>query len=87
MFRAQGYDIVTFQMVIYNRNGAEAFRSSAIDEGWDGTFRPHHAAASHDGLQPGAVCPQDVYAYIIHYATKEDPRQINKKIGTVLLLR
>ncbi len=87
VFRVQGSDIVTFQMVVYDRNGTEVYRGSDIDEGWDGTFRPHGAAAAHDALQPGTVCPQGAYAYIIYYAIKATPHQINKKVGTVLLLR
>ncbi len=87
-FRAYGDDIVSFQMYIYTRNGIEVFRSSSIDEVWDGTAHPAPGASAQGRSVPaGQLCPEGAYVYLIRYTTKAAPRSVQETRGTVLLLQ
>jgi gliding motility-associated-like protein len=71
------YDCLAFKSVlkIYNRWGMLVFESDDPEEGWDGTYNSHEAAA-------------DIYVYMIEYKGVQDGKiQEKKERGTFLLYR
>ena len=70
-----GYDnIESYQMLIYNRSGLLVFKTTDIEEGWDGTHK-------------GKPCPSGAYMYRVIYSTKSRPDNSYEKTGSVLLVR
>ena len=53
-FRGYGSNIAEFELHIFNRWGEVVFRTSSIDEGWDGTDK-------------GSPAQQDVYVWMARY--------------------
>lgn len=74
LFRAYGEGIAEFEMFIYQRWGMMLFHSKSIDEGWDGTYK-------------NALCPSGTYAYLIYYRSKYSPAELQKRMGSVTLIR
>jgi gliding motility-associated-like protein len=68
----RGEYIEHIEFAVYDRWGAEVFRSNDIHRGWDGTYK-------------GAPCHTGVYAYYV-IAQFTDGEQLTKK-GTVTLVR
>ncbi len=72
------YDVdIDFELIIYNRWGEEVFKTSDIDEGWDGTFN-------------GIKCPEDVYIWYLNAAPYEQNEFLgspSQRTGNVTLLR
>jgi len=68
----RGEYIEHIEFAVYDRWGAEVFRSNDIQRGWDGTYK-------------GAPCHTGVYAYYV-IAQFSDGEQLTKK-GTVTLVR
>ncbi|MCX7744737.1 MAG: gliding motility-associated C-terminal domain-containing protein [Flavobacteriales bacterium] len=71
-FLAFGTEIKEFEMLIFNRWGEQIFRSTSLQEGWDGTHR-------------NQKCPIGVYAWRILYT--ENSGKEGVLIGHVNLLR
>lgn len=71
-FLAFGTEIKEFEMLIFNRWGEQIFRSTSLQEGWDGTHR-------------NQKCPIGVYAWRIIYT--ENSGKEGVLIGHVNLLR
>ncbi len=63
-----------YQIIIFNRWGEKLFESSAIEPGWDGTFK-------------GALCPDGVYIFISTYKTIVAPDVVEKAQGSITLIR
>ena len=75
VFRAEGVNLGSFHLYIYNRWGQMVFQSDGLSEGWDGT-------------KSGSPCPADVYVWIIFYegmSGKQENAQVRK--GNVMLIR
>ena len=73
-FQVGAYNISEYEIYIYNRAGLLVFKSSSLDDSWDGTYN-------------GELCPPASYVYIINYKTKAYPTMPQKKVGSVLLIR
>ena len=73
VFRAIAYGgtIVEFNMIIYNRWGTKVFKSSDIQQGWDGVFK-------------GDVQPLDVYVYAVEY--RFEGKMLKQLSGNVTLV-
>lgn len=74
-FIIKGNDVTMIDLYIYARNGILAWSSDNPSEGWDGT------------LKDGTPCPQAAYTWILRYSRKDQPKVIQKAVGTVTLLR
>lgn len=81
IFYAQGVNLSSFNMKIFDRWGTLLFESNDINKGWDGKFKDH-------------VCQQDVYVWKIEYISIPksgentlDNGKINSKTGHVTLLK
>jgi gliding motility-associated-like protein len=72
LFNVFGQYIVTFEMNIFNRWGELVFSSTALEQGWDGSFS-------------GNPMPEGTYTFVADI-TDRAGRSI-KKSGSVLLLR
>ena len=68
------YNIETYEIMIYNRQGLRVFHSTDPDECWDGTYK-------------GKPCPSAAYVYRVSYSTKSQPNTSFEKNGTVLIIR
>jgi len=68
------FEILEWEMVIYNKWGEEVSRSTMINEGWDGTFKNGPAQ---DG----------VYVYVVKYKSCANPYNTQMKTGFVNLIR
>ncbi|MBO4307393.1 MAG: gliding motility-associated C-terminal domain-containing protein [Bacteroidales bacterium] len=66
-------DLEDYELYIYDRNGTLVFKTTDVEEGWDGTFN-------------GKDCMQGVYVYISKYRRPGVDRVMSQK-GTVTLLR
>ena len=73
-FKVFGNDIIEMRVFIFNRWGLIVTECDGLTEGWDGTYK-------------GEKCKQETYVYLIEYRIKAMPAVIQKKVGTVLLLR
>ncbi len=72
VFKAEGSNIKTFELSIYNRWGELVFISNSITEGWDGTYK-------------GIKCQDGTYIWKIIYDDFYSPKK--ELIGHVNLLR
>lgn len=61
------------ELIIYNRYGNIIYRSSALQNGWDGRFK-------------NTKQPNGAYTYYLVYKVESDPKQFTEK-GSFLLLR
>ena len=68
------FDIVYWEMSIYNRWGQLLFAGDRPSIGWDGTFK-------------GAICQDGVYAYKVKYKSCANPFVTEMKTGFVNLIR
>jgi gliding motility-associated-like protein len=62
----------TYELRVFDRWGAEVFKSNSPENGWDGTIS-------------GSPAPMGVYVYLIKYKSKED--YIKEERGSFTLLR
>ena len=74
-FIIKGNDVTMIDLYIYARNGVMVWHSDNPLEGWDGN------------LKDGKSCPQATYTWILRYSRKDQPKIIQKAVGTVTLLR
>ena len=74
-FFAVGHNLATFEMDIYNRQGALVFHADDINSPWDGRNLS------------GDPCPTGNYVYRIRYSTIYQPAFYQSEVGTVLLIR
>jgi gliding motility-associated-like protein len=72
LFNVFGQYIVTFEMNIFNRWGELVFSSTALDQGWDGTFKSN-------------PMPEGTYTFVADITDRAG--RSFKKSGSVLLLR
>ncbi len=68
------FEILDWEMEIYNRWGEKVFTTNTLNEGWDGLYR-------------GMKSPDGVYAYKIRYRGCEHPSAWQQLTGSVQLLR
>lgn len=76
-FKAFGYGVTKFQMLIFDRFGRVIFESNDINIGWDGTSR-------------NMVCPLGVYTWLVIYEGIGNvilEWEAKRKQGTVTLFR
>ena len=75
-FEPKMYNIVTYQIIIYNRWGERIFTSTNPENQWDGTYLNEEVQ-------------QDVYVYKIIYSGYGEDQSLEKKqlVGTVTLIR
>ena len=73
-FRVFSYDVTEMRVFIFRRNGLQITEFDGLTGGWDGTYR-------------GIACPQETYTYCIVYRTAARPQILQRKVGTVTLLR
>lgn len=73
-FKVFSYDIISMTVYIFNRWGGFVTEFDGLTEYWDGTC-------------DGVACKEDTYVYLIEYVQKSRPQYIQRKIGTVTLLR
>ena len=68
------FNIETYEIFIYNRQGLRVFHSTDPEDSWDGTYN-------------GKPCPAATYVYRVFYTTKSQPNTSFEKNGTVLIVR
>jgi gliding motility-associated-like protein len=73
-FFVKTYNVVNYEIFIYNREGDLCFHSTDKNEAWDGKHK-------------GRDCPQAAYVYRIIYSTYDSPRTNKSFVGTVILAR
>ena len=73
-FKVFGYDLKSVHVWIYNRWGNYVTDFDGMTDRWDGTCK-------------GQPCKMEAYVYLIEYSTNSTPQYVQKKIGTVLLLK
>ena len=74
-FYVIGYHIARYEINIYNRRGVLVYRSDDINAHWDGTNLTGHE------------CPSGNYVYYIRYSNIYRPENMQKMVGSVLLVR
>lgn len=74
LFMVKGYDLREVHVYIFSRWGLFLVDFDGKTEAWDGTYKGHK-------------CKEETYVYLIEYTTEHQPEVVNKKIGTVTLLR
>jgi gliding motility-associated-like protein len=74
LFKVGAYNLAEYEIYIYNRGGLLVFHSTDPDDSWDGTHN-------------GKPCIPASYVYVINFKTKVHPKQPQKKVGSVLLIR
>ena len=74
VFKVGAFNLVEYEIYIYNRAGHLVFHATDPDDSWDGTYK-------------GNPCVPASYVYVINYKTKTHPKQPQKKVGSVLLIR
>lgn len=74
IFKVFGSDLKEVHVWIYNRWGNYVTDFDGLSSGWDGRCN-------------GKECKEDAYVYLIEYKTNASPGILQKKIGTVLLLK
>lgn len=72
IFTAQGENISSFSMQIYDRWGELLFTSNDVQQGWDGNYQ-------------GKPCKHDAYVYRITYVLNNDAEKV--RLGKVMLIR
>jgi gliding motility-associated-like protein len=70
---SSGIDVVSYNLIIYNRWGENVFESNDINTGWDGTYK-------------NEACPNGVYTYKIFFIEKENDRK-HEVVGHVTLFK
>lgn len=73
-FKAEGENIETFQMIIFDRWGNKLFQSNDINSEWNGSYM-------------GNIVEQDVYVYIIEFTTKCSGTKVLRRIGHVSVIK
>lgn len=76
IFRAiltEGYDVGSFEMLIFNRWGQVIFESRDPESGWDGTYK-------------GDLVPDGIYTYTIQYRSYNSGKR-EKVVGHVSVLK
>lgn len=74
VFRAQGTDIISFHLTIFDRWGELIFETKNLKEGWDGYYK-------------GNLVKQDVYVWIMDYKTACDEKKVHRRKGIVSVAR
>ncbi|MCC7332844.1 MAG: gliding motility-associated C-terminal domain-containing protein [Flavobacteriales bacterium] len=72
IFYAFGKNIITFEMMIFDRWGEKLFTSKSLDKGWDGTYS-------------GKIVQTETYVWKIKYT--DVLNNMGEQIGTVTLIR
>jgi gliding motility-associated-like protein len=72
LFKAEGSNINTFEISIFNRWGELVFISNTVNEGWDGTYK-------------GIKCQDGTYIWKIIYSDYYSPKK--ELVGHINLLR
>ena len=72
VFKAEGSNIKSFELSIFNRWGELVFLSNSITEGWDGTYK-------------GVKCQDGTYIWKIIYSDFNSPKK--ELVGHINLLR
>ena len=67
-------DVINAELFIYNRSGEQVFRTTDIEQGWDGKYN-------------GSYCPQGNYVWLLKYRSKEYPNVFCTEKGSVLILK
>lgn len=75
IFAPKGQNVVEFTMRIFDRWGNQVFRSTALNEGWDGKMKN----------RSGIVAEEDVYVYNID--VKDNLGKRHNYIGTVTIVK
>ncbi|HEU4718486.1 MAG TPA: gliding motility-associated C-terminal domain-containing protein [Bacteroidia bacterium] len=70
IFYAEGVDIISFHMMIFDRWGEMIFESYDMGQGWDGTYK-------------GDKVPNDVYVVVIDFTTQCSGENTVRKISHV----
>lgn len=74
IFKIFGNDILEMKVTIFTRWGLFLTEFDGLNGGWDGTYH-------------GLMCKQETYVYIVEYRTNVMPKIVQRRIGTVTLLR
>lgn len=74
VYRAFGYGIKTFEMLIYNRWGEQVFATADLSKGWDGKYGKYD-------------CEIGAYVYQVNYTTVGQPEKANILRGSLMLVR
>ncbi|MBO4740246.1 MAG: gliding motility-associated C-terminal domain-containing protein, partial [Bacteroidales bacterium] len=74
IFKVSGFNVIEFEIHIYNRAGQLVYESTDINGTWDGTNN-------------GKKCAPGSYVYIIKYRLPSRPERLETKTGSVLLIR
>lgn len=74
VFKAEGKDIVSFHMSIFDRWGELIFEANSLREGWDGYYK-------------GVLVQNDVYVWIMDYKTACNEKDIYRRKGIVSVVR
>ena len=70
-----GTGILDADLYIYNRQGFLVFRTTDLEQGWDGRD------------SNGTLCPQGGYVWKLFYHGVDHPQWLETLVGTVLLIR
>lgn len=73
-FKIESYHIIEMHVYIYDRQGMFVAEFDGLTGNWDGTSR-------------GKRCKQDTYVYLVEFRSKTMPQMVQKRIGTVMLMR
>ena len=68
------FNLMDYEISIYNREGMLVFHSTDPEISWDGTYKDKD-------------CQTGSYVYVVHYRTKSRPSEPYEKKGSVLLIR
>lgn len=74
IFKAQGTDIISFHLSIFDRWGELIFETKNMNEGWNGYYK-------------GNLVQQDVYVWTMVYKTACDEKRAHKRKGIVGVIR
>ena len=74
IFKIFGNDILEMKVTIFTRWGLFLTEFDGLNGGWDGTYQ-------------GMKCKQESYVYLVEYRTNVMPKIVQRRIGTVTLLR
>ncbi len=74
VFLAQGIDVTSFDMKIFNRWGELFFESKDLFKGWDGTYQ-------------GQFVPNDIYVWVIEYTNICSRKDVLQRVGHVMVDR
>ena len=68
------FEMIEWELKIFNRWGEMVHKSDMIENGWDGTYK-------------GVVCPDGIYTYVFIYKSCANPYTAEQKSGFVNLIR